>query len=140
MSELATTGEYLGYVLQELACAAASGAAYEKWSDEFARDEVREVWHDAPAPLRKPRDRRVTILELRELSDRDRQLLGFRKWDENLVTIPLWAFNYIADGEVLTSIQGDTKIKGKDEIDLDHRGGCIAWGWSPLERGAEQPT
>jgi hypothetical protein len=47
--------------------------------------------------------------------------------------IPLWAFNYIADGEVLTCIDGTTAIFGKDKVDNDVRFGCIAHGFAKAE-------
>lgn len=66
---------------------------------------------------------KLTVDELLEL--------GFRLWDEDagaLYLIPLGLYTSLPDGTVLTSIFGDTKIKGDDLIDLDTRFGVIAWG------------
>lgn len=105
---------------------AASGAAYKAWDDRFARLQVREAWEDSSS---EPYGRRVAVVELCALSDDVLSGLGFGSWDGALRLIPLWAFNYIADGETLTSISGDTKTKGTDDIDLDVRFGCIAFGF-----------
>lgn len=125
------TEDFLFKVLAELASTAASTAAYENWSDEFSRQEIREVWWDTPAPLRRLLGRTITISELREINKQILLNLGFRYWDTSLICIPLWVYNYIRDGEVLISINGETKTKGQDEIDLDIRRGCIAFGFKP---------
>lgn len=123
------TGEYLNSVFRELASIAAQTAAYDKWSDEFSRKEIREVWRDDTAPLRHARNRRVRIDELVKVDRVTLVNLGFGSWDGKLMLIPLWAFNYIADGEALKSIGGKTAVKGVDEIDLDVRFGCVAYGF-----------
>jgi hypothetical protein len=38
------------------------------------------------------------------------------------------SFAALPDGTVLISIQGEEKVKGRDDIDLDTRFGRIAWG------------
>ena len=123
------TYDFLSSVLRELAGSAAMGAAYSSWSDEFARKEARMVWTDAEVPLRRPRDRKVTVAELSTMETTALRALGFGAWDEHLTLIPLWAWHYIADGEVLTCIDGETSVKGRDDIDLDVRFGCIAHGF-----------
>lgn len=129
MAEM-NTQDFLASVLLELASTAAQSAAYPQWTDDFSRKEVREVWSDQQAPLRKQRDRRVTVAQLREISKEQLRFLGFRTWDDSgLQLIPLWAFNYIADGEVLCCIDKAELRKGIDNIDLDVRGGCIAFGF-----------
>lgn len=123
-----TVHNYLSNILLAMASVAAQGAAYESWSDEFARKEVREIWTDT-RKYGTPSGRRVTVSELLAMTNDERYGLGFRNWDDGFALVPLWAFNYIANGEVLTSISGDTKTKGVDEIDNDVRFGCIAWGF-----------
>lgn len=54
------------------------------------------------------------------------------RWDE--ADDPLWLltpdeFAMVPDGSTLVCISGETGVKGRDEIDLDTRGGCIAWGF-----------
>ncbi len=55
-------------------------------------------------------------------------LLGFGRWDEELILIPLWIFPFINDGVKLYSFDGEVVEKGKDEIDTDFRFGCMAYG------------
>lgn len=45
-----------------------------------------------------------------------------------LCLCPRGQFDLIPNGTVLYSINGDGKTKGQDDIDLDHRGGFLAWG------------
>ena len=56
--------------------------------------------------------------------------LGFRHWNKEsgLLLIPIDLYDKIPDGTKLTSIDGEEKIKGKDGIDNDTRGGLLAWG------------
>ena len=116
--------------MRELCARAAMGVAYEKnWSADFARKEITEVWTDAEATMRHARSRRVTIAELKEMTAEQLHSLGFHKWDKDLRTIALWAWNYVADGETLVCIDGTKMVKGIDEIDLDVRSGCIAFGF-----------
>jgi hypothetical protein len=49
-------------------------------------------------------------------------------WDENLELFTPEEFEQLPDGIELTSISGDTKVKGKDTIDMDTRFGHIAYG------------
>lgn len=50
------------------------------------------------------------------------------KWDDTLTLFTPDEFDRIPDGTVLISINGDSKIKGVDYIDMDTRFGHIAWG------------
>lgn len=138
------TKDFLQSVLRELACGAAQGCAYATesnvdaegyyqsgWTADFARKKVDEVWRDTAAAFRPERKTRVSVAELRDLTARELRDLGFVPWNETLTCIPLWALNYIADGEALTAIDGDTVIKGQDAIDLDVRAGCVAFGFAP---------
>jgi hypothetical protein len=49
-------------------------------------------------------------------------------WDETLELFTPEEFEQLPDGTELTSISGDSKIKGKDYIDMDTRFGHIAYG------------
>jgi hypothetical protein len=117
-----------------IASRAAQSAAYEGWSDTFARQEVREVWRSEGSKLQ------ITIAQLKKLSAEELISLGFNLWDDGHRLIPLWAFNFITDGEELVSISGDTRRKNSavtaareyehpEYTDLDVRFGCIAWGF-----------
>lgn len=124
------TIEFIASVLLETASIAAQSAAYTSWSDDFSRKKIREVWNDTRAAVRKARVRRLTIAELRAIPKASLNRFGFRNWDADLILIPLYIFNYIADGEMLTSIGGDTKAKTPGELDLDVRCGCVAFGFT----------
>lgn len=63
--------------------------------------------------------------------------LNFGNWDEaGLRLIPLWLYDNIAVGQVLTSISNKTRLITEDYrdaesasyIDKDTRFGCLAWG------------
>lgn len=56
---------------------------------------------------------------------------GMRSWDGDLYLIPKSDFDNWPDGVVLTSISGNRVIKGKDPIDMDTRGGLLAFGIFP---------
>jgi hypothetical protein len=49
-------------------------------------------------------------------------------WDEKLFLLTEEELNELPDGIVLTSIMGDTAVKGKDYIDTDSRFGHTAYG------------
>ena len=105
------------------------GVAYPSWTDEYAREKVREAWQAQPSLLGKPLVLPFTIEQLRSLSEEELNSLGFNLWEAGHRLIPLWAWHYIADGEALFCIDGETKVKGKDEIDIDQRFGCVAYGF-----------
>lgn len=50
------------------------------------------------------------------------------KWDETLWLFTVDEFNQLPDGIELTCIDGNTTVKGIDYIDMDTRGGHIAFG------------
>ncbi len=128
----APTKDFLQWVMRSIATRASMGMAYRKnWTPEFTCEEIDEIWSDKRSVLRDETKRRVSLAELRDLSKDELGALGFIPWNADLVCIPLWAWNYIADGETLTSIDGDTAVKGTDPIDLDVRAGCIAYGFRP---------
>lgn len=49
-------------------------------------------------------------------------------WEDDLWIVTIDEYSKLPDGLVLESINGNIKTKGTDEIDLDTRGGYIAWG------------
>lgn len=51
-------------------------------------------------------------------------------WDDDckLCLLTKAEFKNLADGEVLTCIDGTTAVKGRDEIDDDTRGNHMAYG------------
>jgi hypothetical protein len=124
--------QFIGNIRKELAGRAAMAACYaSSWGDRFVREQIQEVWNDTGRGLRTPTFRKITPNELQSMLPEDLRELGFGLWsdDEPLYLIPLYIYNYLDDGIELKSISGDTKVKGIDEIDLDVRMGCIAWGF-----------
>jgi len=122
--------EYIARCMRLAANTAAQCGAYPSWSGAFCKEECERAYkfHDWNGPLKSFRT--VTCAELASLTDSELSLLGFEEWGENgLRLIPIYAFNIIADGERLTSISGNIKTKGVDDIDLDVRFGCIAFGF-----------
>ena len=73
--------------------------------------------------------RTVTVAELQSVGIDDLSLMGFINYMSVLLLIPLWAYNYIANGETLICIDGASVVKGVDHIDLEARSGCIAYGF-----------
>lgn len=120
---------FLRNVQREMLSAASQGAAYTNWADEFARKEISAVWKDSADAMRKARNRRITLTELAAMTEEELYSLGCSWWDGTLMVVPLWMYNYIADGEEFSCIDKTKAIKGKDTIDLDVRGGCIAFGF-----------
>lgn len=107
-----------------LATRAAMASCYRKsWGDKYAMKEIQEAWSGQDLAGS------ITVDALCEISDERLDALGFGSWDGALRLIPLWAWNLIADGEMLQSINGSVEVKGTDEIDLDVRFGCIAHGF-----------
>lgn len=133
----------LNSLLLSFASEAAQASAYTKWDDAFSRRTIRDIWADNEAPLRKKTGWKFTTEDLRTMSIDQLNTLGFRNWDDSgLRLIPLWAWNYIADGEELICIDGEKKPKD-NTIDLDERYGCIAWGMylhEPIKEEVEAPT
>ena len=105
----------------------AEGKVYEKWSDDFKLKNTQEMYEKIKIQVKE------SFPDLMDLPKEDLNALGFKSWDEemDIVLIPLWAFDLIPDGTELTCIDGNKKIKGKTEIDLDVRFGCIAYGIVP---------
>ena len=52
----------------------------------------------------------------------------FGNWDGKLKLIPIWLIHQFDNDEIFVSINGD-ECK-KSDIDLDHRGGWLAYGWN----------
>lgn len=100
---------------------AAQSIVYKSWSDEFAVSELRSVV-----------ERVNTTVDVSGFTKNQFDELGFGTWDEEtgLRLIPLWLFPFISNDVEYTAIDGD-KIKGRDQMDNDHRGGFLAFGILP---------
>lgn len=75
-------------------------------------------------------------VDLNKLTEEQAKLLGFKKWDEHnsLMLIPLYLFDCIKKGNVVTGIGGEKKVWGIDHIDNDERFGVLSWGFYPKKR------
>lgn len=128
------TVEKLSLISSSLLNLAAMTAAYPSWDDKFSRKEIQNVWSNAHSRWHQKFDIVITREDILSLSEEQRHRFGFSRWSGEIpiILIPLWVFNYLEDDMILTCIFGEkTKTKGGGEIDLDTRGGCIAWGILP---------
>jgi hypothetical protein len=132
-----TTEEFMRSIRDELATTASMSAAYSKsWGDQYIRESIVRVWKDEEYGMRSKTGRRITPNEILALTDDDLREAGFGLWDdegiERLWLVPLYLFNYLCYSTELRSISGEVKRVGRDEIDLDVRFGCIAYGIARL--------
>ena len=123
---------------------AAEAAAYrESWGDKYVAKKVQQAWYDTRASLDLPA-RKYPLEDFKKLTDSELSEFNFLRFETRqftkMVLIPLWVWNLIEDGTVLTSISGKTFTKGVDRIDLDNLGGAIAWGWVIDEPTEEERT
>lgn len=79
-------------------------------------------------------NKEMNDVDFTEFTEDELYKFGFNKWDDNgLMLAPKWVFNIMKKGTILTSINGDTKIFGKDEIDMDSRYGSTAYGLTKVD-------
>ena len=104
-----------------------SSLPFEVLQEEFTRYKLlnKEPWEDHKVQTRQ----RITIRELIDIDCKSLFAVGFGNWDGNIMLVPLYAIRLIKKGETLTDISNKTYIVGKDKIDNDTRGGCIAYGF-----------
>lgn len=100
------------------------GISYSGWSKEFANDEIVGDYRHVKDMLKEK------IGDVLSLSVDELLAIGFIKGgdDSDLYLIPLWVYDFIPEGTELITIFGITKTKGKDDIDLDTRFGCMSYG------------
>ncbi len=97
--------------------------SYEKWSDEFCRSQIKELYGKLINEFQDIDFTQFTIDELKEFD--------FRMWDENTILMPVWAIDCLPDGAKVTSIDGDEIIFDKSKgLDKDERFGATAYGFS----------
>jgi hypothetical protein len=116
-------GKDLNTYLRHIAHAVAEVQNYG-WSNEFCKQNVLE------ALIRVQKDIFKTV-DFFKLTKEELFELGFGKWSDktpNLFLIPLYLYPCIPDGTELVAIDGERVTKGIDNIDLDARFNCIAYG------------
>ena len=98
-------------------------SSYEKWSDEFCRKEIKDLYNKLIKEFDNVDFTQFTLDELKEFD--------FKMWDENTILMPVWAIDCLPDGAIVTSIDGDEITFNKSKgLDKDERFGCTAYGFS----------
>jgi hypothetical protein len=68
-------------------------------------------------------------VDFTQFNTEELKTFGFNEWDDDgLMLAPRWVFAVMKSGTQLTSISGETKTFGIDNIDMDTRFGVTAWG------------
>lgn len=70
----------------------------------------------------------LTLSQIKEMTISQAIARGMRSWNGKLYLIPLADWKNWPKGCEVTSILGETKVKGKDYINKDTRGGLLAYG------------
>lgn len=108
--------------------------AYTNWSPEFVLEQMRGVpeWVAGIKWFVPPR--------LEELTAEQMDDLDFGRWSEDspIRLIPLWLLPFLPD-EIATVSIGGSEHTRRDEMDNDHRFGCLAYGVAPATSIDEQP-
>lgn len=96
---------------------------YTNWDDQYARTESNLA-------IKQLQDFVKEKVDLASLSGEELLDLGFTRWDDKgqLYLVPLCLVGALRNGTILYDITGDKSVVGKDELDLDTRSGCIAYG------------
>jgi len=100
---------------------AGESMVYKSWGHTLAANNMTEL-----------PERINTTVDVSGFTKEQFDQLGFGTWDEDTPVrlIPLWLFPFIADGVEYTTIGGD-KITKREQMDNDHRFGCLAFGILP---------
>lgn len=130
------------------------------WNTDFKLESLKSVWENIQSNLKLDFNE-LTIKDCEDLGfllwrsdqsvDKDLEILGLNLQrgkisqedfdkestkllnQKNLWTIPLYLFQSLPEGLVVTCISGELCTVGKDSIDDDNRRGCIAYGIHPKE-------
>lgn len=123
-----TTYEICWLILRNAAIQYAQAVTYP-WSDQFVRDEMRELqkkilessWFEPINP---------SLLTKEQMEQ-----LMFNMWSNrenlNIMLIPLYLRPYIKPEITVYCIDGKSAVYDLDKIDDDHRYGCMAYGVVP---------
>lgn len=103
------------------------------WGVEFCQKEIKEAHNKLVEELRKHIDwNNLTVDDCKELR--------FNQWSDELPIwlIPIWLLDVIPAGMELTCISGEKVVfNSKEDIDIDTRFGCLAYGIYPKVAGNE---
>lgn len=89
---------------------------YSSWSDDFCREELRNLKERIIEHLGR--------VSLMGLTAEEADEIGFESWAEgsNLRLIPVWLYPFLSPGDRLESISGKIKIVGTDYTNPDTEG------------------
>lgn len=97
--------------------------AYESWSDEFSRSEIKKLYEKLINEFQGVDFTQFTLDELKGFD--------FQMWDETTILMPVWVLDCLKDGTKLVSINGDDIVFDKSKgLDKDERYGCTAYGFN----------
>lgn len=110
-------------------------------NQEVGEEEVEESNSVSPWTLnRVPKlfnsiKQEMKEIDFTEFNVDELKTLGFNLWDDDnyLMLAPRWVFLVMKKGTQLTSISGETKTFGIDNIDMDTRFGSTAWGFTKAQ-------
>lgn len=115
---------YLHGRLLHFAAVAAASAAFPQLTDSFCRKEIFLEWKHSEEDAQ-----RFSLSDLQDIPFANLILLGCRPFKDDLVLIPLWMYPLVLPGETLECINGTFIEAGEEEVSLDPRYGCIAYGF-----------
>ena len=92
--------------------------AYSTWGLETKNDEINNMFKSVKQTYDETFWRKVFTL-----SEYEKRILGFRKWEENdpKMCIPIWIWECLPDDMIIA------EGKNKTELDNDTRFGCVWW-------------
>lgn len=102
----------------------AETALYTNWSDEFCRQEIKSATDGLLDEIRKQ-------IDWDHLTREEALELGFRRWSDDqpdLYLLPLYLLPILPAGTKLICINGKEVIYDGYNVDMDTRGGLIAYG------------
>ena len=103
--------------------------AYDSLSAKYKECHLKEAFETYYNSLKK--DTNKHLVDLETMTAEQAKELRFSLWSEdmpNFWLIPLWFVPLIPIGTELTSISGKKVVYDGNNIDLDIRFGCIAYG------------
>ena len=100
------------------------------WSADFSDKRLREI----PATLKNLKS--FQPIDPAKLTAEQMDDLGFKAWSEEtqLRLIPLWLLPFLVDEFEGECIDGERRVFKRDELDTDHRLGCLAYGVFPISQ------
>jgi hypothetical protein len=99
-----------------------------EWDAEFSKKNVKEFPDDLKNRMNTKGNDFFNI-QPSELTRKEMDNLDFGKWskDDPMRLIPLWLFPFLAEEIETKDIDGEGELK-KEDMDTDHRFGCLAYG------------